>query len=196
MTSAMNPSEEVRQVLQRFQDYYTRRDPALLENFLEMLADEELEVIGTNGVRPGEGEWYLGKQAAREIFLGDWEFWGDLRLDVPGARIRLHDRIAWLSTTGTVSKRIQAEEGAADFLARVRQILDNERAPAQEQLLYLLRGGSNTLYELHRGEDFTWPMRFTAVLALHEMDWKFQHMQFSFPTVYFPDVRIFSPGGE
>ncbi|MEW5869123.1 MAG: SDR family oxidoreductase [Chloroflexota bacterium] len=56
--------------------------------------------------------------------------------------------------------------------------------------LYILRGGSNTLYELRRGENFVWPLRFTSVLALHGANWKFQHMQFSFPTMYFPDVRI------
>lgn len=69
-----NPSsliEQVRQVLQYFRDYYTRRDPNLLDTFLELLADEDLEVIGANGPRPGEGEWYLGKSAARKLFLGE-----------------------------------------------------------------------------------------------------------------------------
>jgi hypothetical protein len=59
--------ENVRLVLQRFQDYYTRRDPTQLDLFLEMLADDDLEVIGTNGLCTGEGEWYLGKASARAI---------------------------------------------------------------------------------------------------------------------------------
>jgi hypothetical protein len=190
MPNSLSPSEQVRQVLQCFQDYYTRRDPALWEPFQELLADEALEVIGTNGIQPGKGEWYLGKTAARELFLNDWKSWGDLCLDVPNARIRVNGKTAWLSASGTVNMTITAEQNYADFLAFIKQYIDSENASAKEKLLYILRGGSNTLYELHRGEDFSWPLRFTAVLTYHEADWQFQYMQFSFPTMYFPDARI------
>ena len=183
-------SEQVRGILQTFQDYYTSRDPALLEPFLELLADDDLEVIGTNGIRPGEGEWYLGRTSARELFLGDWQWWGDVRLDVPGARIQGNGETAWLSAAGTVSKTIPADQNITDYLAFVRQYLETDGAAAEEKLLYILRGGSNTLYELHRSECFVWPLRFNAVLVLRNSGWKFQHMQFSFPTINFPDVRI------
>lgn len=183
--------EEVRQVLLRFQGYYTLRDPGQLEPFLEMLADDDLEVIGTNGLRPAEGEWYLGKASARQIFLADWQNWGDLRLDVPATRIRVNGDTAWLSANGTVSMTILAGQNYADYLAFVRRYLDEDGASAEEKLLYILRGGSNTLYELRRGEKFCWLLRFTAVLVHQESVWKFQQMQFSFPTLYFPDARIF-----
>ncbi len=189
MINTITPIEQVRLVLQKFQDYYIRRDPALLDTFLELLADEELEVIGTNGVRPGQDEWYLGRDAAREIFLGDWQSWGDLRLDVPGAHIRVNGKTAWLTATATVSMTIPAEQNYASFLAFIQKHLETSPASAEEKLLYILRGGSNTLYELRRGEQFIWPLRFTAVLVLQDKQWKFQQMQFSFPTTYFPDVR-------
>ena len=57
MNSPFPLIEQVREILQSFQDYYTSRDPALLEPFLELLADDDLEVIGTNGVPAGGGEW-------------------------------------------------------------------------------------------------------------------------------------------
>ncbi len=100
--------------------------------------------------------------------------------------------MAWLSAAGTVQMRIAADQNYADFLAYARQYIDNEQLSAEEKLLYILRGGSNTLYELRRGEDFIWPLRFTAVLtqAADGGGWKFQQMQFSFPTTHFPDVRI------
>lgn len=190
MTNSLPPVEQVRQVLQRFQDAYTRRDPTLLAPFLEMLADEALEVIGTNGIQPGKGEWYLGKSAAQELFQGDWQSWGDLRLDVPNARIRVNGKTAWLSASGTVNMTIAAEQNYDDYLALIKEYIDSENASAKEKLLYILRGSSNTLYELQRGERFTWPLRFTAVLTLQGTDWLFQYMQFSFPTMYFPDARI------
>jgi len=190
MTNSLPPDEQVRQVLQRFQDAYARRDPTQLIPFLELLADEALEVIGTNGIQPGKGEWYLGKTAAKELFLGDWQSWGDLRLDVPNARIRVNGKTAWLSASGTVNMTIAAEQNYDDYLALIKRYIDSENASAKEKLLYILRGGSNTLYELQRGERFTWPLRFTAVLTLQGTDWLFQYMQFSFPTMYFPDARV------
>jgi hypothetical protein len=190
MANTPTPVELVRQVLQRFQDYYTRREPVLLEPFLELLADDDLEVIGTNGTQPGEGEWYLNKDAARELFRSDWQSWGDLRLDVPGARIRINGKTAWLTATGTVSMNIPAEQNYQDFLTFIKQYMDSDQGSAEQKLLYILRGGSNTLFELRRGEHFVWRLRFTAVLTQQEGTWKFTQMQFSFPTVYFPDVRM------
>lgn len=180
---------DIRQVLERFQGYYTQRDPALIDGLMELMA-EDLEVIGTNASRPGAEEWYLDRESAREIFLGDWESWGDVRLDVPGARIHAGGETAWLSATATVSMTIRAEKNYSDYLEFVRRYIESSPASAEEKLLYLLRGGANTLYELRRGENFVWPLRFTAVLTRMHEGWKFVHMQFSFPTTYFPDVRI------
>lgn len=189
MTTQNSPEIQVRKTLQIFQDYYTRRDPTLLPEFLDLMA-EDLEVIGTNGVRPGEDEWYLDRNAAREVFLGDWQGWGDVRLDVPGARIQALGEVAWLSCAGTVEMKIETEKSFADYLAFIKKYIDSEGLTAEQKLVYLLRGGTNILYELRRGETFVWPFRFTAVLKKESEGWKFQQMQFSFPTIYFPDARI------
>ena len=91
-------SDQVRLVLQRFQDGYTRRDVARLDEFMRLFADDAgLEVIGTNGVKPGVDEWYVDKAGARELVKGDWEGWGDLRLDVDGAHIQVRGDVAWLA---------------------------------------------------------------------------------------------------
>lgn len=189
MAIQKTPVEEIQRVMEMFQEYYTQRDPARLEEFLQLM-DEDLEVIGTNAVRPGEDEWYLNQQAAREIFLGDWEGWGDVRLDLAGARIRVQGEVGWLSCPGTVTMKFETEKGYADYLAFVRKTIDKEGLSAEQKLLNLLRGGTNTVFELRRGETFVWPFRFTAVLTSEKWGWKFQQMQFSFPTIYFPDVRI------
>ena len=57
-------------------------------------------------------------------------------------------------------------------------------------MLHILRGGTNTVYELRRGEKFVWALRFTAVVIRDTNSWKFAQMNFSFPTIYFPDVRL------
>jgi hypothetical protein len=183
--------EQVRSVLQQFQDGYTQRDVTRLDEFMQLFTDDAgLEVIGTNGIKPGVDEWYVDKAGVRELVKGDWKFWGDLRLDVEGAHIQAHGAVAWLATPGTVSTTIRAEEDFQSYLQRIKDVIDQAGPSAEEKLLDILRGGTNTVYELRRGEQFVWPFRFTAVMLKQADDWRFQQMQFSFPTTRFPDERI------
>jgi uncharacterized damage-inducible protein DinB len=192
-TQRVSAVDEVRFVLQQFQAGYTRRDAAALDEVMQLFADDAgLEVIGTNGARPGVDEWYLDKAGVRELVKGDWEGWGDLRLDVDGAHIQARGEVAWLATSATVSMTIQADENFQSYLQRIKDVIDQEGPSAEVKLLDILRGGSNTLYELRRGEQFVWPLRFTAVLVRQVDGWRFQQMQFSFPTTRFPDERIVS----
>ena len=52
-------------------------------------------------------------------------------------------------------------------------MIDQAGLSAEEKLLDILRGGSNTLYELRRGEQFVRPLRFTAVLVRQADGWRF-----------------------
>lgn len=188
----MSSEQAIRALLHIFQEGYTRRDLAHVDAFMELFLPEA-EVIGTNGVRPGRDEWYTSRDAARDLVIGDWEGWGDLRLDLATASIHAHDAVGWIAATATVSQTIGAENYAA-YLARVREFIDASPLPAEEKLHYILRGGTNTVYELRRGEHFVWPLRFTAVVVRRADGWKFAQVNFSFPTVYFPDVRIIEQG--
>ena len=49
--------DQVRVLLQRFQDGYDQRDLTKLDEFMALFVlDDELEVIGTNAVAPGKDE--------------------------------------------------------------------------------------------------------------------------------------------
>ena len=37
------------------------------------LFTSDAEVIGTDGVKPGQGEWYTSSESARELIEGDWD---------------------------------------------------------------------------------------------------------------------------
>jgi uncharacterized damage-inducible protein DinB len=189
-TRSPSAADQVRLVLQQFQDGYTRRDVTTVDEFMQLFADDELEVIGTNGVKPGVDEWYLDKTGARGLVKGDWEGWGDVQLDVDGAHIQTRGDVAWLATSATVSMTIRTDENFQSYLQRIKDVIDQAGPTAEVKLLDILRGGSNTLYELRRGEEFVWPLRFTAMLVRLPDGWRFQQMQFSFPTTRFPDERI------
>jgi hypothetical protein len=184
----MNPEHEIRSLLQTFQDGYTRRDVTQIDSFMNLFI-LEAEVIGTNGVKPGLDEWYLDRASARELVQGDWEGWGDLRLDLDSVSIHSRAEVGWVAATATVTQTI-GPENYASYLEFVRKFLDESDLSAEQKLLYILRGGTNTLYELRRGEKFIWALRFTAVVVREQAGWKFAQVNFSFPTVYFPDVWL------
>ena len=184
----MNSQDEIRSLLQTFQDGYTRRDLTQVDFFMRLFTDEA-EVIGTNGVAPGVDEWYVDRLSARELVAGDWEGWGDLRLDLDSMSVRSHGDVGWVAAPATVTKII-GEENYASYLEFVRNLIDDSELSPEQKLLHILRGGTNTVYELRRGEKFVWPLRFTAVVVREPDGWKFAQMNFSFPTIYFPDVRL------
>lgn len=184
----MNPHDEIRSLLQTFQDGYTRRDLSQVDSFMELFTTDA-EVIGTNGVRPGKDEWYMDRLAARELVEGDWEGWGDLRLDLDSMSIHSRGDVGWVAASATVTKII-GEENYASYLEFVKNLIEKSTLSAEQKLLHILRGGTNTVYELRRGEKFVWALRFTAVVVREADGWKFAQMNFSFPTVYFPDVRL------
>jgi hypothetical protein len=184
----MNLQDEIRQLLQAFQDGYTRRDVTQTDSFMELFTTDA-EVIGTNGVKPGLDEWYMDRASARELVEGDWQSWGDLRLDLDAMSVHQRGDVGWVAASATVTQTIGAENYAS-YLEFVRKFLDDSNLSAEQKLLYILRGGTNTLYELRRGEKFVWALRFTAVVVREPNGWKFAQMNFSFPTIYFPDVRL------
>lgn len=184
----MTAEQEIRALLDAFQQGYTQRDLAQVDAFLDLFS-EDIEVIGTNGQKPGVDEWYLDRASARELVHGDWEGWGDLRLDPASTSIRARGDVGWIAASATVSQTI-GNENYESYLDFVRKFLDESTLPAQQKLHYILRGGTNTVYEISRGDKFVWPLRLTAVVVREAPGWKFAQLNFSFPTVYFPDVRI------
>jgi hypothetical protein len=104
----MNTLSDIRTLLQAFQDGYTRRDLNTVDAFMELFTPDA-QVIGTNGIKPGKDEWYTTRAAARELVRGDWEGWGDLRLDLDTAAIQAQGDAGWIAAYATVTQTIGAE---------------------------------------------------------------------------------------
>lgn len=182
--------DQVRALFQKFQDGYTKRDVAEIDAFMALFcAGDEIEVIGTNTVAPGQGEWCRGQEATRKLIKDDWTGWGDVVFDVQGAHITVNGDVAWLATTAKVTMTMSAENCYQGFLASARGMLEKEKVDAREKLLDIVRLGTDILFELQEGDTFVWPIRFTAVTVREQHGWRFSQMQFSFPSTRFPDVR-------
>jgi hypothetical protein len=183
--------QAVRETLRLFQEGYTRRNPEEIAEFKSLfVAEDELEVIGTAALEPGDDEWRFGLRDASSMIINDWNGWGDVVLDVADARIHTLGDVAWLATTGTVTMVLDVEETYRDTLEYIREGLseDDSLSPG-ERLLEIIREGANILTEAGRGSTYVWPLRFTAVLVRQANRWLFHQLQFSFATTRFPDER-------
>ena len=186
----------VRRVFQQYQDYYTARDPANLDACMSLFtSDPRVEVVGTGAVVHGTNEWCDGPDLVRQLTAGDWEDWGDVRFDVQGASVHVHDGVAWLATTATVTTTYPAKDNLRQAVARAKAVLD---APGEDEdrLREMLMWATMALHEAGRGEVYIWPIRFTAVLVREAGEWRFHQAHFSFPTLRFPDERWTAMPGE
>ncbi len=184
----MSPQSEILALLTTFQHGYTQRDPAKLDEFMRLFTPAA-EAIGTNGIRPSQGEWLRGHEAVRTLIEGDWQSWGDFQLDFDSLQIHAQTDAAWVSALATVANTI-GPDAYENYLASLPALLEDPAQTAPEKLREILRGASNTLYELEKGAQFIWPLRFTAVAVRTESGWQFAQLHFSFATTRFPDVRL------
>ena len=183
---------KIKEVIRKFQEGYIRRDLDAVDKFLDLFCGEgNLEVIGTGAYIKGQGEWCLDKNALEKMVSGDWQSWGDLRLDMDALDIHLNGQTAWFATTGTVSRTVEPAQSYRNFIGYLKWITENEpEVSAKDKLLDVLHGGILTLAEAEKGANYIWPIRLTAILIRERDQWRFCQMTFAFPTIYPPDIRL------
>lgn len=86
--------EEIIDVLQKFQEGYTKRDTSFIDGFLEMFTDD----IVYMGI--ASHEFFKGKESVRKLTLWDWEKWFDLNVPVSEENIRIDNEAAWFEIIG------------------------------------------------------------------------------------------------
>jgi hypothetical protein len=181
MTITENLSE-VRTMLQKFQDGYTARDVGRLDDFMQLfIPNDEIEMIGIGAAKRSATEWFEGRSRIREIIESDWLYWGNVRLDIDGAKITIHGETAWLSTTGTVTQT-QAFDTAIEFhLNDMKAIFDQEDLSTDEKLMEATHYGMRRLRERSKGIGHSWPFTFTAILIKVETSWRFHTLHWAMP---------------
>lgn len=174
--------DDVRAILQYFQNGYTARDVSQLDTFMLLFHPaEDIEMIGIGAAQRAAAEWFEGHARIREIIESDWLYWGDVCLDVDGARITIHGDVAWLSTTGTVTQT-QAFDTAIQFhLEDMKAIFDRQGLSADEKLMEATHYGMRRLRERSKGLGYQWPFTFTAVLLKDGPCWHFHTLHWAMP---------------
>jgi hypothetical protein len=88
--------------LREFQDGYIKRDPNLLDTFMNGLIakNDDVLILGTDA-----GEWARGYSATAAFIRADWQGWGDFRFDVDNSVICSSEDVAWIASIGEVHFR-------------------------------------------------------------------------------------------
>lgn len=172
----------VRSTLQKLQDGYAARQVGTLDEFMSLFAQsEDVEMIGIGASRRGANEWFEGLDRIREIVESDWRYWGDVRLDVEGAKITVRGEVAWLSTTGTVTQTEAFDTAIQFHLDDMKGILGQEDLSADEKLMEATHYGLRRLRERAKGLGHRWPFTFTAVLIYDRAGWRFHTLHWAMP---------------
>lgn len=177
-----NAQKAIRTTLQKFQDGYTARDVTKLDEFMQLFVqDESIEMIGVGASKRAANEWFEGLARIREIVEGDWTYWGDVKLDVTGAKITVQDDAAWLSTTGTVTQTQAFDTAIELHVNDMKAIFDREGLTTDQKLMEATHYGIRRLYERSKGLGHSWPFTFTAVLVKVGEEWRIHTIHWSMP---------------
>lgn len=177
---------DIRKVLDKFQEGYTKRDVGILNEFMNELfvKDEDLLVIGT-----GNDELCLSLEEVRGLVESDWLYWGNAKIFTENAMISSNGEAAWVAADAVLTKTMTGEEFMSGLINTITEDMKGD-LPNKAKLLHTLEGITHVLYHVNQGDNYIRPFRFTAVLVKREGAWKFKLIQFSHPTTTIPDVRI------
>jgi hypothetical protein len=178
----LNEIETVRAALQRFQDGYTARDVARLDEFMQLFVQsDEVEMIGVGASKRGGPEWFQGLAAIREIMESDWTYWGDVRINLEDAKITIHGPAAWLSTDGVLVSNQEYDKALPFYVNTMKELLEKDGLSLDARVAEVTQFGVNRMRDRIYGIGYPWPFTFTAVLVQADAGWRFHTIHWSFP---------------
>ncbi|NHJ47978.1 MAG: hypothetical protein FK733_09335 [Asgard group archaeon] len=194
-------SSEEKEIIKRiesFQEGYIKRDLTSVKDWIRELLDENVQVIGTNSIYPGDFEWRTGHDAAIEMFENDWKHWGKLKMYVEHSEIQVDGDTSWAAIFATVTRFTREEENRT-FEASKKRSIQRIKAIAEKEMdstlaMYqIINDASSVLYQYEQSETFVWPIRITLGFSKKNEKWMIKQIHFSWPGRGFPTVRLIEP---
>lgn len=180
---------EIKKVLCQFQDGYTKRDIKNIEDFAKKLfiMEDSTCVLGT-----GTGELFSGIEQVKTLIKNDWEYWGDVNIDLENVHIDNKDEVAWFATTGTVKYTFEdTQERYDNYLNFIKNKTKESELTPKQKITFINWVLALTYHQrLEKKREYLWPLRLSGVLLKDNSKWKFVNIQFSIPKANFPDERF------
>ncbi|MFH5834515.1 hypothetical protein ACHAL6_00385 [Proteiniclasticum sp. C24MP] len=185
---------EIRELLDYFQEGYIQRDISKADSFMEKLFDqnENIVLIGTSS-----GEWCMGFDEVKELFISDWKYWGDMRMNADEAEMIIFGETAIVYTTGSVKYSFSSDKDAySGYLGYIRECFDgvslDSKRPDWMKVTDINWALAHILSQWEdKVRDYLWDLRISFILTQNKGVWKIRQLQFSLPVVgHLPDVRL------
>jgi len=168
---------EIQKVLQTFQEAYDKRDVNLVDSYGDELLhnDEELFIFGTD-----QGENFHGFKEGKELFEGDWKYWGDFNLNRENAYISILDNVAVVYSKAIIEFTLDEDNVCSWPKMNLKYYLNETEKSNKEMTYEMLTLIANCLDTIvNAKEKDLYSMKFLGVLVKKEGKWKFNHMHFS-----------------
>ncbi|MFX1236070.1 MAG: nuclear transport factor 2 family protein [Promethearchaeota archaeon] len=173
--------KKIKKVLQLLQDGYNKRDPKYLDTFMKIYSSKDSSlIIGTE-----QGGEFRGFESAKELFLGDWKDWGDVKYDINTPDIQVNGDMAWVFMFAELEMSLSAKDLNKIALKMIKNTLENERISENAKMVEILRIGALNSVEKLKGEIFNCPLRVTVIFTKENENWFINHMHFSHPVGLF-----------
>ena len=180
---------EIREVLGKFQAGYTERNVDKVDDFIEELfvKGENTYVLGTS-----TSELCLGTEKVKELVRGDWEGWGDVKIDLEKAQIGIEGNGAWFATAGSVRYTFEYSPEKYDrHVGFIKEMVEEPKLTPRQKISFINWALSLMYHQRTQGRrEYFWPMRLSGTLIKNDGKWKFMHLQFSMAKANFPDERF------
>lgn len=184
---------QITEMVEFIKQCYIDRKPENIEKLQNNLFDvnEAPIIIGTS-----TDEWSFGIEQANQLFLSDWESWGNVSIDMDTLTIEEVGSMVWFHVKSGVEFCFEDSDAKyARYMDSVLRIAKNNKTPSAKagDITWLL---SHLLHSRESGErKYIWDMTITGMVQIIEGRPVIKVMQFSLPVkAAFPDVRIDTDG--
>ncbi len=187
----MNYNKEILELMNQFESGYKEKDQNNLESFMQSVfsSENEISAVGTSAITTESEEWCQGRNAVKKLISDDWKYWGDLTLNTEQLYVDLDEKTGFIAINGSVFEKMHADSYYSYRLSLVNELANRNDMDNKTKLLEMMNGISNTMMETNKGDDYTWPVRITGFIVKENNHWRFKHIHFSYPVVFYPPVR-------
>lgn len=122
-----------------------------------------------------------GSGSGPGVLESDWTYWGDVRLDVEGAKITVRGDVAWLSAPGLLVQTGTFDKALPFYLKQMQEMLAEDAGDPDAKLMEATHFGMRRHRERGLGDGHRWPFVFAAVLVKSGGAWRFHTFHWSMP---------------
>ena len=192
---SLNIEKEISSLIESFQKAYQLKNPTQAALYTKQWFgdNEESFIIGTS-----INEWCLGLKEIEDLFRGDWDYWGDVSMDIPNAYIKYDEEMAIVYIPATVrydfDHKSETDERYLGYMTS--DILDEEIADNDSVLFARMQESNYILnhYLRQRNNEqrsYNWDLGISMILQKSEGKWSINQMQYSMPEQSnYADVRL------